>query len=167
MAAAEQVYLSLGSNLGDREQALERGLQGLAARGLEVTARSGLYLTEPVQAPPQEWFLNQVVGGRTALGPEELLRAGLEVEAELGRVRTVPRGPRTLDVDLLFYGPLVRCTPELTVPHPRLAERLFVLVPLMEIAPDLRHPLLGLTVREMRARCPDTARVLRHEPARR
>jgi 2-amino-4-hydroxy-6-hydroxymethyldihydropteridine diphosphokinase len=167
MAAAEQVYLSLGSNMGDREQALELALAGLLRRGFEVTHRSGLYLTEPVQAPPQEWFLNVVVGGRTALPPEELLRKALEVEAELGRVRSVRRGPRPIDVDLLFYGEQVRSTTELTLPHPRLAERLFVLVPLLEIAPRLRHPLLGLTVAEMRARCTDTARVLRHQPARR
>lgn len=158
--AVEQVYIGLGSNVGDREGALERALGALAERGLAPAARSSLYLTEPVQAPPQDWFLNAAAALRTELPPEDVLRACLEVEAEMGRVRTVPRGPRTIDIDLLLHGARVRSTPELTLPHPRLHERLFVLVPLAEIAPGAVHPLLGLTIAELRERCPDRARVV-------
>lgn len=156
----EQVYLGLGSNVGDREGTLFRALTALGERGLLVTARSELYLTEPVDAPPQEWFLNAVAGGRTALAPDDLLRACQEVERELGRVRVVFRGPRTIDLDLLLYGDRVERGPHLTLPHPHLHERRFVLVPLDEVAPDVVHPVLGLTVRELLRRCPDTARVL-------
>jgi 2-amino-4-hydroxy-6-hydroxymethyldihydropteridine diphosphokinase len=163
----EQVYLGLGSNVGDREGTLERALTALGERGLEVGARSSLYLTEPMDAPPQEWFLNAVAGARTALAPQDLLRACQEVERELGRVRLVFRGPRTLDLDLLLYGDVVREDPLLTVPHPRLHERRFVLVPLHEIAPSLVHPRLGLTVHELLERCPDTAQVVPYTKAAR
>jgi 2-amino-4-hydroxy-6-hydroxymethyldihydropteridine diphosphokinase len=156
----EQVYIGLGSNVGDRQRALTRALGALAARGLAPAACSSLYLTEPVQAPPQEWFLNQAAAFATSLSPREVLRACLEVEAEMGRVREVFRGPRTIDLDLLLHGAAVIDSDELRVPHPRLHERLFVLVPLSEIAPTLVHPLLGLTVAELRARCADTSRVL-------
>jgi len=156
----EQVYLGLGSNVGDREGTLERALTALGERGLEVGPRSSLYLTEPMDAPPQEWFLNAVAGGRTALAPSDLLRACLEVERALGRVRLVFRGPRTLDLDILLYGDVVQEGPGLTIPHPRLHERRFVLVPLDEIAPAVVHPRLGLTVHELLERCPDPSQVL-------
>jgi len=163
----EQVYLGLGSNVGDREGMLSRALTALGERGLEVTARSELYLTEPMDAPPQEWFLNAVAGGRTALAPEDLLRTCQEVERELGRVRLVFRGPRTIDLDLLLYGDRVARGPHLTLPHPHLHERRFVLVPLDEIAKDVVHPVLGLTVHELLRRCPDTAQVLPYAKAAR
>jgi 2-amino-4-hydroxy-6-hydroxymethyldihydropteridine diphosphokinase len=155
------VFLGLGSNLGDREAAIADALARLAARGVALRARSSSWLTEPVGGPPQGWFVNAAVAVETALSPEELLAACLEVERDMGRVRTVKDGPRTIDVDVLLYGERCVDRPGLTVPHPRLAERRFVLAPLAEIAPGQRHPVLGLTVAELLARCPDTATVRR------
>jgi 2-amino-4-hydroxy-6-hydroxymethyldihydropteridine diphosphokinase len=162
MATRPSVFLGLGSNLGDRELFLTRGRDGLAERGFDILESSALYLTEPVGGPVQPWFLNQVLEGRTDLAPAELLEACLDVERAVGRVRAEKDGPRTLDLDLLLYGDLVLRTDRLTLPHPRLAERLFVLVPLCEIAPNVRHPVTGLTAVEMRDRCLDRAGVTRY-----
>ncbi len=156
---ADAVYLGLGSNLGDRATALHRARALLHLRGYATRAQSSTWLTEPVGGPPQGWFLNEVLGGETALSPEELLAACLATEKELGRVRGERCGPRTIDIDILFYDDLRRDSPGLVLPHPRLHERLFVLAPLAEIAPHLRHPVLGLTATEMRARCPDRSPV--------
>ena len=155
------IALALGSNLGDREGHLERGLASLGARGVETLARSAIYETEPVGGPPQGPYLNLVALVRTDLDPDELLRAGLAGEAEAGRVRTVRDAPRTLDVDILFFGDIVRRTRGLVLPHPRLHERPFVLVPLAEVAPRWRHPVLGLTAAEMLARVADRSAVER------
>jgi len=159
--AAPAVFLGLGSNLGDREAALRGAVTSLAGHGFRVTAASSLYLTEPVGGPPQGWFLNAVVGGETTLEPAALLEACLAIERAAGRERAQPNGPRTLDLDLLLYGERVVEAPGLSVPHPRLHERRFVLVPLVELAPEARHPRLGVTARELLARCPDTSRVER------
>ena len=163
MAGGPSVFVALGSNVGDREANLLAARRGLEARGFRITAMSSLYLTEPVDAPPQEWFLNAVAGGETALSPEALLQACLETEREMGRVRDVPRGPRTIDLDLLLYGNEVCEAPGLVLPHPRMPARRFVLVPLAEIAPAARHPILGLTAAEMLRRSPDRSQVMLHE----
>jgi len=138
-----EVFLGLGSNLGDREAALEEALRRLCGRGLRVALRSSTWLTEPVGGPPQGPFLNAVVSGTIALSPEGLLRACLETEREMGRVRTVRDGPRTIDIDILFYGDVRRETPGLTIPHPRLHERRFVLEPLAELDAELVVPGRG------------------------
>ncbi|HXY38392.1 MAG TPA: 2-amino-4-hydroxy-6-hydroxymethyldihydropteridine diphosphokinase [Vicinamibacteria bacterium] len=158
---APPVFLGLGSNLGDREGAIEAALRQLAGRGFTTRRRSSNWLTEPVGGPPQGWFVNAVAGGETDLAPQELLQACLDTERALGRVRSERNGPRTIDLDLLLYGERTIDEAGLVVPHPRLAERRFVLAPLAEIAPRLVHPMLGATVAELLARCPDRSRVER------
>ena len=159
------VFLGLGSNLGDREANLLGAERALTHRGFRVEAKSSTYLTEPKDAPPQGWFLNAVLGGTTALGPEELMAACLDAERELGRVRgPQPAVPRTADVDLLLYGQEVRAEPSLVLPHPRLHERLFVLVPLAEVAPEALHPGLRVTVLELLRRCRDDSKVVLFRP---
>ena len=143
------VYLGLGSNLGDREANLSQALRLLGQRGVWVDRVSSIYETEPVGYLEQPRFLNAVCRVSTELGPEELLSLAKEVEGLLGRRPSFPNAPRPIDVDILFYEDLVMESPELTIPHPRLAERAFVLVPLAEIAPDLVHPALGIEVREL------------------
>ena len=155
------IALALGSNLGDREGHLERGLASLGALGVVTLATSAVYETEPVGGPPQGPYLNLVALVRTDLAPEALLRAALDAEREAGRMRTVRDAPRTLDVDILFYGDLVQRTPSLVLPHPRLHERRFVLVPLAEVAPHWRHPILGYSAAEMLARGADRSAVER------
>jgi 2-amino-4-hydroxy-6-hydroxymethyldihydropteridine diphosphokinase len=155
------VFLSLGSNLGDRCALLEEAESALGQAGFETVSRSAVYETEPVGGPAQGEYLNRVIGGRTALEPRALLQACLGVETTAGRVRAERNGPRTLDVDILLFGAQVRKEPGLVVPHPRMHERRFVLVPLAEIAPALVHPVLELTIAELLARCPDHSRVER------
>ncbi len=146
------VYLSLGSNVGDREQHLARARERLNAGGLRLLRASALYETEPRDVPDQPWFLNQVVEVETRLFPKQLLEQTQKMERSLGRIRTRPKGPRTIDIDILLYGDTILSTPGLEIPHERLAERRFVLEPLAELAAELRHPRTGATVSEMLAR---------------
>lgn len=146
------VYLSLGSNVGDRAASLREAI----AR-LPVLRVSPIYETEPLDYTEQPWFLNLVVEAETALSPRHLLNLALRIERELGRVRDIPKGPRTIDIDILFYGDRVIDEPGLQIPHPRLAHRRFVLAPLADLAPDLRHPVTHRTVREMLAAAPPEA----------
>ena len=158
-------HLGLGSNLGDRAAHLEQALEALSAAGLTLLRRSSLYATEPVGFAPQHWFLNCVVEAETELMPRQLLRATQEVERSLGRRRMVRNGPRAVDVDILLYGSTVVSMPDLEIPHPRMAERRFVLVPLREIAAGLRHPTLRRSVAELLAATPDRSEVRRWHPA--
>jgi 2-amino-4-hydroxy-6-hydroxymethyldihydropteridine diphosphokinase len=135
---AETAYLALGSNLGDRAGALAAAVAALRALpGTEVLAESSVYETAPVGPVPQPDYLNAAVSIRTGLGPRELLDRCLAIERDLGRVRAERWGPRTIDIDLLAYGGLRMSEPDLILPHPRIAERAFVLLPLSEIAPGL------------------------------
>jgi 2-amino-4-hydroxy-6-hydroxymethyldihydropteridine diphosphokinase len=145
------VYLGLGSNLGEREAMLARALAGLHAPDLRIRRVSSVYETQPVGARAQAWFLNLVAEAETSLFPKQLLARTSGVEMRLGRRRLTPQGPRTIDIDILFYGSAVVRTPELVIPHPRFAVRRFVLEPLAELAPDLRDPISRRTVRELLA----------------
>ena len=145
------VYLALGSNLGDRAGALQNAIALMESEELQVVGASGVYETEPRDVLDQPWFLNQVVKAETSLFPRQLLSRLKRLELELGRRPSRPKGPRAIDIDILFYGDAVISTPELEIPHEHLGERRFVLEPLAELAPELRHPGTGKTVREMLA----------------
>jgi len=143
------VYLALGSNLGDREARLLEAIQRMEAAGIRILRRSSIYETEPRDLRDQPWFLNMVVEAETGLLPLQLLAQTQRVEREMGRKREVPKGPRAIDIDILLFGNSTIETKELQIPHSRLAERRFVLEPLAELAPDLRHPVTNSTVREL------------------
>ena len=157
----KRVYLSLGSNLGDRVAHLHHALSELAAAGIQTVQVSSFYKTEPVDYLHQPWFINCAAEVRTSMMPLQLLRALQAMERKLGRKRTIPKGPRTIDLDILFYENAVVRSPALTIPHERLEERRFVLVPLRELAPTLRHPVTQRTVLEMLENTEDQSRVIR------
>jgi 2-amino-4-hydroxy-6-hydroxymethyldihydropteridine diphosphokinase len=149
------IYLGLGSNLGDREGHLRAAIKKLSESGVRVMRVSPVYETEPVDYTAQGWFLNQVVEAGTDMFPMQLLAQTSRIERGLGRVRTVAKGPRTVDIDILLYGSSVVQSEKLVIPHPRMAERRFVLAPLADLAPELRHPVLGKTMRELLAQAPE------------
>ena len=154
-------YLSLGSNMGDRQRNLERAIDLLSQR-LKVTSVSSIYDTEPVGGINQPRFLNLVCQVNTRLAPEALLALAKGIESKLGRIGK-SGAPRPIDIDILFYGDQVMNMPGLAIPHPRLAERAFVLVPLAEIAPDFSHPVSGKTVSKLLTEVTETQDVLRWE----
>ncbi|HEX8281954.1 MAG TPA: 2-amino-4-hydroxy-6-hydroxymethyldihydropteridine diphosphokinase [Pyrinomonadaceae bacterium] len=156
-----RAYVGMGSNLGDRAGNLLLGVRGMLAAGLRVARLSSVYETEPVGVEDEQpAFLNMVAELRAPLPPPgELLRLLLGVERDAGRRRPRPLAPRTLDLDLLLYGDELSETDALTLPHPRLQRRRFVLAPLAELAPGARHPLLGKTAAELLAATDDDSRV--------
>ena len=142
------VHLSLGSNVGDRAGNLRAAIDKLKALG-EVTAVSSFYETEPVEFTAQPWFLNCAVALKTELMPKLFLTKIVAIEQQMGRRRIQPKGPRTIDIDILLFGNAVISAPQLQVPHPAMHKRRFVLEPLSEIAPEVRHPVLKRTMREL------------------
>jgi 2-amino-4-hydroxy-6-hydroxymethyldihydropteridine diphosphokinase len=143
------VYLSLGSNLGDRERFLREAISLLQELGV-IKQVSAFYETQPVEVQKEQpWFLNCALAMETELMPLDFLSRMLAVERSMGRVRTEPKGPRTIDIDIVFFGNDVLDTPELTIPHPAMQQRRFVLEPLAEIAPAIVHPVVKRTVRDL------------------
>jgi len=157
------VYLSLGSNLGDRSANLHQAIEKLRELGT-VAAVSSFYDTEPVELTSQPWFLNCAAKLDTEKMPRQLMAAILGIEQEMGRQRKQSKGPRTIDIDILLFGSSIIDIPSITVPHPKLHQRRFVLEPLAEIAPEVRHPVLKRTVREMRDALPAGQTVKRVAP---
>jgi 2-amino-4-hydroxy-6-hydroxymethyldihydropteridine diphosphokinase len=158
-------YLALGSNLGNRGGNLEDAVERLGSPQLSVLRLSSIYETEPRDVVNQPWFLNQVIEAETSLFPRQLRERVRKIERELGRKPTSPKGPRLIDIDILLFGAAIVSTPELEIPHPRMAERRFVLEPLAELVPELRHPITRRTVREMLAQVKDQpVRLLMRKP---
>ncbi len=152
-------YLSLGSNVGDRLENLRAAMRMFCEVGIALRCTSSVYETEPVGHANQDWFLNCVVEVSTSLEPVALLHALQRIEHDLGRTPTIPNGPRTIDLDILLYGDLILKSNELTLPHPRMLERRFVLEPLAEIAPDALIPGTTISSKQALAGLRDPAQV--------
>jgi len=159
---AVEVYLGLGSNMGDRQGNLSRALD-LLSRKLQMGEVSSMYDTEPIGNVDQPHFLNMVCQVYTRLAPPALLALAKGIEIKLGRASGKPNAPRPIDIDILFYGDQVIETPELVIPHPRLMKRAFVLVPLAEVAPNFKHPVFQKTVKELLERITEKQGVFKWE----
>ena len=142
------VFLGLGSNIGDKEEHIRKALTSLS-HICNVRRTSHLYLTEPVGYTEQDWFLNCVVEVETDVDPKKLLSSIKSIERKLGRTKTVKKGPRIIDIDILLYEDHIIKTKDLVIPHPLMHERLFVLQPMMDINPDFVHPVLKKSIREL------------------
>jgi len=158
------IYLSLGSNLGDRQANIRAAIAALPSAGAQVNQISSLYETEPVDFLDQPWFLNCVVETETSLEPHALLQALHSIETQLGSKKEFAKGPRKIDLDILLYGAETIATPDLQVPHPRMLQRRFVLAPLAEIVPNLQHPSWPATAAVLLDRVADSSRVTRLNP---
>jgi 2-amino-4-hydroxy-6-hydroxymethyldihydropteridine diphosphokinase len=161
-----RVYLSLGSNVGDRAENLRRAIWNLASAGIRALRFSSLYETQPLDFPAQHWFLNCVVEAETQRLPLQLLHALRRIEFHLGSRKLFACGPRKVDLDVLLYGRATIRTREFSVPHPRMQGRRFVLVPLAEVAPVLAHPLWGTNAAGLLARAADRSQVRKVASAR-
>ena len=159
----QNAYVGLGSNLGDRAEYLLLAVRGMLDAGLDVIRLSSIYETEPVEYESQPPFLNMVaeLRGSTLPSPEQMMARLLRIEYALGRIRDVHMGPRTIDLDLLIFKDHRADTEFLTVPHPRIASRRFVLVPLNELVPNLVHPVLGKSIAELLTQTKDQSHVSR------
>lgn len=156
-----RVYLSLGSNLGDSRALVQRAVAMISGAGIQVRRVSSLYKTEPVDFTLQPWFVNCAAEVETRLTPGRLFATLKTIERSLGRRRGTPKGPRLIDIDILLYENSVVRSARLAIPHPRLSERRFVLVPLQEIAPRVRHPVTHQTVGEMLRATADSSKVIK------
>jgi len=160
-AKPERVFLGFGSNLGHRKENIRRALEFLAGYALKIKSLSSFYLAEPVDYLDQPWFINAAAEIATRMTPDELLTACLQVEKELKRKRAVPKGPRTLDIDILLFGQRIIRQEALTIPHPRLTERMFMLLPLAEIAPSVNHPVEKAAMSELVKNSTSTKKVVK------
>lgn len=143
------VYIALGSNLGDRAAHLDEARRRMEQQGIKIARVSSIFETAPRERINQPWFLNQVVEAVTALAPRSLLSRLLRIEREMGRRRLIANGPRVIDLDIVLYGDLIIAAEGLRIPHPRMGERRFVLEPLSELVPGLRHPESGTAIRDL------------------
>jgi 2-amino-4-hydroxy-6-hydroxymethyldihydropteridine diphosphokinase len=153
------VYLGLGSNMGDKEANIAQALRHISDI-CKVKKKSHLYHTEPVGNTKQDWFLNCVVEIETEIDPKHLLSSFKSIERTLGRTKITKNGPRTIDIDILFYGNRIVKTKNLVIPHPLLQERLFVLRPMMDLDPSFVHPVLKKSIQELYKNHPDNEKVL-------
>jgi len=155
-------YIGIGSNMADPRQKCLEAIERIGRiEGCSVTSVSGLYLTEPIGVKEQEWFINCAAGISTGLSPFDLIRNLLSIEDDMGRVRTIKWGPRIIDLDILLFGQDIINDEALSVPHPMMHLRRFVMAPMLDLAPDLIHPVLGMTMTELYREIPQDGQIVR------